>query len=827
MAHLRKSKSVRDGRSQKALGSSNPETRGGERGRLQSIMESTGAMMAYLDIDFNFVAVNTAYARRTGYTIPELVGKNHFALFPDAENRAVFKKVRDTAGAVTVPAKAFEIAEQPRRLTSSCDWTLGAVKGKGGRVQGFLLSMFESAGRKKAEEAIAAMSRFSAESPNPGLRMSRKGIILYSNPAGLSLLDEWRIEVGRPAPGRWREFAAEVLAEGSEKELEEEHGGRIFSFLFVPFVEADYVNVYGRDITKRKTVEKGLRRVQGELEMRARQRTREITETAARLKAEIAERKRAEAIVIAERRRFMDVLEGLPAYLILLTPDYRISYANRFFRERFGEDRGRRCYEYLFQRSQPCEVCETYKVFKTKSRLEWEWLGPDGHSYYIYDSPFVDTDGAMLILEVGIDITERKKAEEETRRAHDELEMHVQERTRDLLKTSEDLQEEIAERRETEEVLRQTRDFLESLIDYANAPIICWDKNFLITRFNRAFERMTGFATAEVIGRELKVLFPERSTEESLNKIRSTLAGERWEVVEIPIQRKDGEERIALWNSANIYAADGETLVATIAQGQDITDRKRAEQALKEYSSQLEQMVEERTKRLQDAQRLATIGETAGMVGHDIRNPLQTIEGAVFLAKETLGSLSADPKDAQELREDLDIIQSQAEYINHVVADLQEFARPPQPALKETDIRALINETLAVIDVPSNVAIQREFQENLPDLRVDPIYMKRVFLNLIENGIQAMPLGGRLTLRIVSQGPYTRISVQDGGVGIKEEHKSKIFMPLFTTKPKGQGFGLPVCRKLVNANGGDLTFESEEGKGSTFIITIPGAAKAG
>lgn len=90
---------------------------------------------------------------------------------------------------------------------------------------------------------------------------------------------------------------------------------------------------------------------------------------------------KAEKLLAAERKRFNDIMEMLPAYLILLTPDYHVPFANRFFRERFGESHGRRCYEYLFEYSEPCENCETFAVLKTMSPKEWEWTGPDGHIY--------------------------------------------------------------------------------------------------------------------------------------------------------------------------------------------------------------------------------------------------------------------------------------------------------------------------------------------------------------------------------------------------------------------------------------------------------------
>jgi len=139
---------------------------------------------------------------------------------------------------------------------------------------------------------------------------------------------------------------------------------------------------------------------------------------------------------------------------------------------------------------------------------------------------------------------------------------------------------DITERKKAEEQLRETRDYLESLLNYANAPIIVWDKDFKIIRFNHAFEHLTGYTSEMVMGKKLDVLFPKETKEDSLQKIRRTLSGEYWESVEIPIKQKNGQTRIALWNSANIYDQTGKKLLATIAQGLDITERKQIEAAL-------------------------------------------------------------------------------------------------------------------------------------------------------------------------------------------------------------------------------------------------------
>ena len=142
-------------------------------------------------------------------------------------------------------------------------------------------------------------------------------------------------------------------------------------------------------------------------------------------------RKVAEAVRI-ERERFNTVLDMLPAYVVLLAPDYRVPFANRFFEDRFGKSEGRRCYEYLFHRTEPCENCETYKVLKTGSPHRWEWTGPDGRNYDIYDFPFTDMDGSPLVMEVGLDITEIKLAEAALKELNDNLEQRVVERTEAL-----------------------------------------------------------------------------------------------------------------------------------------------------------------------------------------------------------------------------------------------------------------------------------------------------------------------------------------------------------------------------------------------------------
>jgi two-component system cell cycle sensor histidine kinase/response regulator CckA len=154
---------------------------------------------------------------------------------------------------------------------------------------------------------------------------------------------------------------------------------------------------------------------------------------------------------------------------------------------------------------------------------------------------------------------------------------------------------DITERKQAEEKLRETRDYLENLLSFANAPIMVWDNNYRITKFNIAFERLTGYTMYDVIGKHPEMLFFADSRETVLSLLTRTSDGEHLVSVEVPIRCKSGDVRVVLWNTANIYAADEKTIIATIAHGQDITKRKRAEEALQESELRFRSLYENAT----------------------------------------------------------------------------------------------------------------------------------------------------------------------------------------------------------------------------------------
>jgi PAS domain S-box-containing protein len=253
---------------------------------------------------------------------------------------------------------------------------------------------------------------------------------------------------------------------------------------------------------------------------------------------------------------------------------------------------------------------------------------------------------------------------------------------------------------------------------------------------------------------------------------------------------------------------------------QDVTEAVTMREKLEEYSSQMEKLANERAEKLKDAERLAAIGATAGMVGHDIRNPLQAIVGDLYLAKSDLASLHKG-EEKEGLQESLEDIEKNVGYIDKIVQDLQDFAKPIKPVAKEADVEELCREVLFTKGIPENIDASCEVEEKAKKAIVDSDVLKRILTNLISNAVQAMPNGGKLAIRAFHEESGIVLSVQDTGVGIPDEVKPRLFTPLFTTKSRGQGFGLAVVKRMSEALGGTVTFDSEVGKGTKFTVRFP------
>ena len=393
----------------------------------------------------------------------------------------------------------------------------------------------------------------------------------------------------------------------------------------------------------------------------------------------------------------------------------------------------------------------------------------------------IEYQGKPAIQVAYADITERKRMEEKLRRYSTQLEELVTERTA---------------------TLRATRERLEYVIStnpaviYSGKPLAD-HSDWYLTYISERVVTMLGFESREFVGHPE---FWERRVHPE--DLRPTLAEipRLWKkgqhAFEYRFLHKDGSYRWMREEAGVVRDADGKP-VEVNGYWTDITERKRLEEELAK------------------SQRLATIGELAAMVGHDLRNPLTGIAAAAYSLKKTLGR-KTDKKE----KEMLQLIEQGIEHSDKIVTDLLEYSRGIQLELTRTDAKSIIRDSLMSMKIPRGIRVV-DSTKTEPKIELDVDRMRQVSVNLIRNAVDAMPKGG--TLRIASQklNGNLELSITDTGVGITNETMKDLWIPLRTTKAKGMGLGLPVAKRLVEAHGGHISVETKLGKGSTFTVTIP------
>ncbi len=496
---------------------------------------------------------------------------------------------------------------------------------------------------------------------------------------------------------------------------------------------------------------------------------------------DVTERKRAADALKAERQRFNDVLEMLPAYLVLLTPDYHVSFANRFFLERFGQSHGRRCFEYLFGRNEPCETCETYSVLKTNAPHHWEWTGPDGRNYDVFDFPFPDTDGSMSILEMGIDITERKRAEE---------------------------------------ALRQNEERFRNVLELLPVGVWITDRNGVITHGNPAGLQI--WAGSRYVGIEQYGEYKgwwldtgKRVEPEEWAAARAVTKGETSLNEEMEIECFDGGHKIIL-NSAIPLRNDRKEILGAIIINQDITERKRIEQAIRQM------------------QKMEALGTLAGGIAHDFNNILMPIVINTEMAV-------LDTPESSPVSNYLKLIQEAANRGKDLIKQIITFSRQKEQVKAPIEIEPVIREALKLLrsSIPKTIEMREHIEAAHSMILADPTQIHQVLMNICSNASYAMrEKGGILDVSLtpvevdaefanrhldLTPGSYLRLTVTDTGQGMNKEIMERIFDPFFTTKKPGEGtgMGLAVVHGIVKNHGGAITAYSEVGKGSTFNVFLP------
>lgn len=227
----------------------------------------------------------------------------------------------------------------------------------------------------------------------------------------------------------------------------------------------------------------------------------------------------------------------------------------------------------------------------------------------------------------------------------------------------------------------------------------------------------------------------------------------------------------------------------------------------------------EYTARQQRIERLATIGQVAGGVAHELRNPLNVVKTSVYYL------LNAKQANPEKIKDHLQRIGRQVEVADDVISALSDFAKLPMPEQRPTDVAGCLDAVLQAESLPDNIAVTVSCPATLPRVLVDEKQVRIALGNLVRNARDAMPDGGRLDITASGADGYVEIAVSDTGVGIPAENLRQIMEPFFSTKARGIGLGLALTRAILDKNSGALRVTSELGRGSTFVVRLPSATQ--
>jgi PAS domain S-box-containing protein len=375
----------------------------------------------------------------------------------------------------------------------------------------------------------------------------------------------------------------------------------------------------------------------------------------------------------------------------------------------------------------------------------------------------------------------------------------------------------ITESKRSEQEIQNLQRYNRGLIETSLDPMVTFDQKGIILDVNEATIRATGRTREELIGTPFAVYF----TKPAKANRGVMLVFETGEVrdYELVMKARDGTEAIVAYN-ASLYRDQAGQVIGAFAAARNITKLKRSEAEVRQERDKVKEGMEkliETQDKLVRSERFAAIGEAAAYLFHEIKNPLMVIGG---FARQVEKSLSGEDDNRLKLK----IIQDEARRLELMLTDVRDFTRPSRPQKELQDINSIIENTLALLEndlKEKGISCEKSLDSDLPPIFIDPRQIEQLLINLAKNALEAMPNGGKLFISSWREDKQVKVSAVDSGTGIPSEIAEKIFNPFFTTKKKGTGLGLAVCRKIIEDHEGEICVKSEEGKGTKVTIVLP------
>jgi len=482
--------------------------------------------------------------------------------------------------------------------------------------------------------------------------------------------------------------------------------------------------------------------------------------------------------IFHSEKRYRTMMESMEDPILICSPDFHIEYMNPAMIRRTGYDAtGEVCYKAMHNLDEKCSWCVCKKVLKGNT-LHYEITSPkDNKTYHIANSPIVHSDGSVSKLTVYRDVTNIKKADK---------------------------------------ALRENEEKFRSLIESAPAGIVICDENETITMWNNSAENIFGFTADEIIGKNVSLLMPKTyytMHHEGLQHLAASGQGKHiGKALELEGKRKDGsifplELSISTWKLLE------DRFFAVIVY--DISERQELE------------------TRLQQAQKLETIGTLAGGIAHDFNNILFPILGH---AEMLLNDLSNEDPSKESVQE----IHVSALRAKDLVQQILTFSRQEKNEMRLMKIQPILNEVLKMIrsTIPATIDISSRIEKRCGVIKADPTQIHQLIMNLLTNAYHSIEENvGKIKVQLsrveldqqalanpdMIPGLYNCLAVSDTGIGMVESVKKRIFEPFFTTKEhgKGTGLGLSVAHGIVKSMNGGIRVLSKPGKGTEILVYFP------
>ncbi len=424
---------------------------------------------------------------------------------------------------------------------------------------------------------------------------------------------------------------------------------------------------------------------------------------------DISEQKQMEASFKQERDMLEAITENIGAGLGIVDRDYRVLWINNFLKTKVGDVANKKCYSSYNSLNEICPNCGPKKIFEGAQFDSREYLNKELQAkgqpcwYELIATPIKDKDGKVVAaLELTVDITEKK---------------------------------------ELEEKIREERNKLEAITENISASLMLINRDYKIAWMNKFGKQLQG----NIVNQTCYSAIYNKDTVCTNCGVTKILSGKRIDIHQVTFN-KHGKSVFLEITDTPMKDKNG-NIVGVLELGMDVTEIKKLQAELSKYSQRLEDLVKQRTEQLKTTQaklvkseRLAAIGELAGMVGHDLRNPLTGIKNAAYFLKKK--GKTIPESQANEMLETIDTC---VNYSNKIVSDLLDYSRELNLEVKECSLKNLMMETLAMVNVPEKVEIVNHIIDDTI-VKVDQDKIKRVFINLIKNGIEAMSNVGKLTI---------------------------------------------------------------------------------